>query len=68
MGEKLREYGKIPRVFLTSPYQRCRKTLEYIQNGWGIEAKVDDDPILANAIAGNNELGQETLLNFGAFG
>lgn len=66
-GEKLQSCGRNPSIFLTSPYQRCRKTLEYIQNGWGVQAEIQEELLLANAVAGNDGLGHETLLNSGAF-
>lgn len=66
-GEKLQNVGKRPGLFLTSTYQRCRKTLEFIQNGWGIEAEIREERLLANAFTENGRLAHHSLLSLGAY-
>jgi phosphohistidine phosphatase SixA len=67
-GEKLRNAGKFPGTFLTSPYQRCQKTLEVIQNGWGVEAEICREPLLATAFTEDAQMFDESFLKFGAYG
>lgn len=67
-GEKLQMTGKVPGMFLTSPFERCEKTLKFIQSGWGVEAEIRREILLYNAFVEDIRTFDESFFKLGAYG